>query len=97
MKFKKLFGILICVGLICANFFIFYFLHTENNRQFLKVVFLDVGQGDSIFIEAPNGRRLLIDSGPSAAVVRQISKQLSFYDRKIDIIYKLLMINRVFE
>ncbi|HBT20328.1 MAG TPA: DNA internalization-related competence protein ComEC/Rec2 [Peptococcaceae bacterium] len=29
----------------------------------LEVIFLDVGQGDSIFIETPSGRKILIDGG----------------------------------
>jgi len=29
----------------------------------LEVIFLDVGQGDSIFIETPSGRRILVDGG----------------------------------
>ena len=29
----------------------------------LKVVFLDVGQGDSILIQAPNGQTMLVDGG----------------------------------
>jgi competence protein ComEC len=31
----------------------------------LKVVFLDVGQGDSILIQAPNGQTMLVDGGRS--------------------------------
>jgi competence protein ComEC len=30
----------------------------------LRVTFLDVGQGDAIFVELPNGQRLLLDGGP---------------------------------
>ncbi|MBI4607642.1 MAG: DNA internalization-related competence protein ComEC/Rec2 [Candidatus Rokubacteria bacterium] len=30
----------------------------------LRVTFLDVGQGDAIFVELPDGRRLLLDGGP---------------------------------
>jgi len=34
----------------------------DENRQ-LTVAFLDVGQGDSIFIETANGKQILIDAG----------------------------------
>ncbi|MEZ4472517.1 MAG: helix-hairpin-helix domain-containing protein [bacterium] len=32
----------------------------------LKITMIDIGQGDSIFIEAPGGKRVLIDTGPSS-------------------------------
>lgn len=35
------------------------------SKQYLKVTFLDVGQGDSALIESPEGRNVLIDGGPS--------------------------------
>jgi competence protein ComEC len=33
----------------------------------LRVTFLDVGQGDAILVEAPEGPRLLVDGGPGGA------------------------------
>lgn len=64
---------------------VYYFIN-ENNRDYLTVIFLDVGQGDAIFIEAPNGKQVLIDGSESSVVVRKLSKALPFYDRSIDMI-----------
>lgn len=52
----------------------------------LCVVFLDVGQGDSIFIQSPNGTQLLIDAGRDSSVLRGLAKVMSFSDRDLDYI-----------
>lgn len=58
----------------------------HHERGVLTVSFLDVGQGDAVFIEAPNGNQLLYDAGPpSGAVLRELSRVMPFYDRSIDV------------
>ena len=52
----------------------------------LKVYFFDVGQGDSIFIETPNGNQVLIDGGPDNSVLSELAKAMPFYDRAIDVV-----------
>lgn len=52
----------------------------------LKIYFLDVGQGDAVFIETPNGSQVLIDGGPDEKVVSGLSSVMPFYDREIDVV-----------
>ncbi len=54
--------------------------------HYLKVDFLDVGQGDSIFIETPSLRHILIDGGPGNAVLGQLGKHLPLGQKSLDMI-----------
>jgi competence protein ComEC len=53
----------------------------------LHVTFLDVGQGDSILIQTPNGQDILIDGGPDLQKINlELSEKLPFWDRTIDLV-----------
>lgn len=67
-----------------GNIIAWSFIFHETNRRFLTVVFLDVGQGDAIFIESPNGNQVLIDTGPNDSILRVLNKHLPYYDRMIN-------------
>ena len=61
------------------------YLH-ENRHGILKFVVLDIGQGDSLFIESPTGVQVLVDGGPNKALMKEIPRVIPWYDRQIDMI-----------
>ena len=81
-SFKKLF-LIIFFGI---TVFVWYQVLAEERHGLMTVAFLDVGQGDAIFITSPSGKQVLLDSGPNNQVLRELSEQISFYDRDIDIL-----------
>ena len=69
------------------NIFIWTATFRIDRHGELTVAFLDVGQGDAIFIEAPNGNQVLIDGGPSgSATLRALGQVMPFWDRSLDLV-----------
>ena len=56
----------------------------ENQK--LEIIFFDIGQGDSILINAKNNQQILIDGGPNDFVIDKLGATLPFYDKKIELI-----------
>lgn len=50
----------------------------------LTVAFLNVGQGDAVYIESPDGHQALIDGGKGRAVLRELGTLMSPNDHSID-------------
>lgn len=63
-----------------------FYINNHYRGNILKVAFLDIGQGDSIYIESPNGRQMLIDGGPDNRVMQALGKVMPFGDRSIDLV-----------
>lgn len=87
-------SILIVFGLLIINLFLIgYFLFSQNRNEIkenltesnLKVIFLDIGQGDASLIQTPNGHNILIDGGPDRGIIYKLDKYISIINRKIDL------------
>ncbi len=57
-----------------------------SGSDFLKVHFLDVGQGDAVLIQTPDGYEVLIDGGATSQVIRQLATEQSWNDSLIDVV-----------
>lgn len=64
----------------------FIFVKQGNVSDKLLVAFLDIGQGDSIFIQTPNDKQILIDGGPSKTILTELGKIMPFSDKTIDVV-----------
>lgn len=79
------FALLLC--LVLAVCFVFVSVSAlQSSKGTLTVAFLDVGQGDAVLIETPQGNQMLIDGGKGRAILRELGNQLSFFDRTIDVV-----------
>jgi len=76
------------VGLAAAVLVLFgiAFFESSEESKALEVDFLDVGQGDAILIKTPDHQRILIDGGPSNAVLNKLGENLPFFEKEIDLV-----------
>lgn len=58
-------------------------VHTEQ-RDYIDITYLDIGQGDATFIEFPDGTQMLIDCAKDAVILEALGRILPFYDKSID-------------
>lgn len=58
----------------------------EAGDGFLTVAFLDVGQGDAIYIETPDGVQMLIDGGRDSVVLSQLAAVMPLFDKSLDVV-----------
>jgi beta-lactamase superfamily II metal-dependent hydrolase len=63
-----------------------YVWEEEHRPPILEIYIFALGSGRSMFIRTPEDRRILIDGGANSDVVREITKILPFYSRRIDMI-----------
>lgn len=87
MSFLRKYPREVVVGtLILSNIFVWLAVYQRQPGDILRVYFLDVGQGDAIFIDSPSHGQVLIDGGKNRKVISEIDKILPFGDKSIDVV-----------
>ena len=85
---KKIFSekyILLSLAGIAILSFSLAFISTPTGA--LEVHFLNIGQGDAIFVSTPAKRQVLIDGGrPDSPILKKLADKMPFYDRDIDLV-----------
>jgi competence protein ComEC len=69
-------GAVLLLGLFCY----YHFFQFTGFR----VIFFNIGQGDSALINFSNGQKMLVDCGPDKKILSKLGQYLPFYDRTID-------------
>ncbi len=52
----------------------------------LIVHFLDIGQGDSVLIQTPSNKIILVDGGPGTEIMTELNEILPFLEKEIDLL-----------
>lgn len=82
---KKYFLFTFLTVAIALNAGLWYAVYREQPAK-LVIAFLNIGQGDAIYIESPTHNQLLVDGGPPHTVMSELGAVMPFYDRSIDMI-----------
>lgn len=72
--------------LVVALWFLPFVPHGGSTQPYLTVTFLNIGQGDAILIETPDGVQALIDGGPDTTILRELPAALPWFDRTLDMV-----------
>jgi competence protein ComEC len=91
LKQKKILVFISCLcifvfGSLCAFYKVSKMSFIRQQAPLIKVLFLNVGQGDSILVQAPNGTTLLVDGGKDRELLRELGTVLPFSKSHIDIV-----------
>lgn len=86
LHLQKYWRQIIVLVLTLAVLFLAIAIYRETPGTTMTVAFLNIGQGDSIYIESPTHQQVIIDGGPNGSLLSEIGKIMPWYDRSIDAI-----------
>jgi competence protein ComEC len=84
-RIRKLPAGWIASGTVTAALLVLALVTVPDGR--LRVAVLDVGAGDALYVQTPEGHQVLIDGGPEPSrMLDALGRQMPFWDRSLDLI-----------
>lgn len=71
---------------VAASYVMLYFVYLHLPDNAFHIAFLNVGQGDSIFIKTPENHQILIDGGPKNTIMEELDDVMPFFDKSLDMV-----------
>lgn len=81
---KLITNLIVLISLLIPAIFSWWQISNNPNKDKLQISFLNVGQGDAVLIETPNGMQTIIDTGPNAKILEELNKRIHFFDQTLD-------------
>lgn len=80
---KTLFLAFLLATALCVWYAVFYY---EARAGKLLFHIFDIGQGDALFLELPDGNQILVDGGPDKTILSKLGRAMLPWDRDIDML-----------
>lgn len=74
------------VTVLVATLLLIYFAVTLAPKNYLRISFLDVGQGDSILLQTPRNGKILVDGGRDKKVLTELGRQLPVGSKSLELV-----------
>jgi competence protein ComEC len=86
-RFSRALGTKVVIGVLALMVILAWIAAFQMPDGRLHVVFFDVGQGDAIFIQCPDGQQILVDGGPDpSALLSRLGTKMPFWDRSLNLV-----------
>lgn len=80
------------ISFILFSFLILFWLGYSKiitnwpEQNHLRVIYLDIGQGDAVLIQTPDNKNILIDGGPDQTILFKLDRYLKLTNNQIDLL-----------
>ena len=73
-------------SILVVGAFGLYVYHWEHRKPVLEVYFFSLNKGRAIFMRTPQNKTILLGGGQTSEIIREITKIMPFYRRKLDFV-----------